>query len=65
MAVGVRRRPSGIIKVRAEPDAVVLIYRARSLLAAERKPIEQRVPTTWTNCHFGGRRPWFVCFRPR
>jgi hypothetical protein len=22
---------------------------------------EQRVPITWTNCHFGGRRPWFTC----
>jgi predicted ATPase len=21
---------------------------------------EQRVPIIWTNCHFGGRRPWFT-----
>ena len=47
--------------MRVEEDAVVLIYRARSLLAAEWKPIEQRVPIIWTNCHFGGRRPWFNC----
>jgi hypothetical protein len=47
--------------VRVEEDAIVLIYRARSLIAAEWKPIEQRVPITWTNCHFGGRRPWFTC----
>jgi hypothetical protein len=47
--------------VRTEADAVVLIYRARSLLAAEWKYVEQRVPITWTNCNFGGRRPWFVC----
>jgi hypothetical protein len=53
--------PSGTIQVRTEPDAVVLIYRVRSLLAAEWKSVEQRVPITWTNCHFGGRRPWFVC----
>jgi hypothetical protein len=52
---------SGAIQVRTEPEAVVLICRARSLLAAEWKSIEQRVPITWTNCHFGGRRPWFVC----
>jgi hypothetical protein len=38
--------PSGTIKVRTEGDAVVLIYRARSLLATEWKPIEQRVPIT-------------------
>ena len=52
---------SGTIKVRSEVDAVVLMYQARSLLAAGWKSIEQRVPITWTNCHFGGRRPWFAC----
>ena len=52
---------TGTIGVRMEGDAVVLIYRARSLLASEWKSIEQRVPITWTNCHLGGRRPWFVC----
>jgi hypothetical protein len=41
-------------------DAVVLIYRARSFLA-EWKSIEQRVPITWTQCHLGGCRPWFIC----
>jgi hypothetical protein len=40
---------------------VVLSFRARSFLLAGWKPIEQRVPVTWTNCHFGGRRPWFIC----
>jgi hypothetical protein len=25
------------------------------------KTIEQRVPITWSPCHFGGRRPWFRC----
>ena len=53
--------PSGSINVRSEVDAVVLIYRARSFLAAGWKPIEQRVPITWTPCHLGGRRPWFIC----
>ena len=53
--------PSGTIKVRSEVDAVVLMYRVRSFLAAGWKSIEQRVPITWTNCHFGGRRPWFIC----
>jgi len=23
--------------------------------------VEQRVPITWTACHFGGQRPWFIC----
>jgi hypothetical protein len=53
--------PSGAINVRTEHDAVVLIYQARSLLATEWKAVEQRVPITWTNCHLGGRRPWFIC----
>jgi hypothetical protein len=22
---------------------------------------KQRVTITWTACHFGGRRPWFIC----
>ena len=52
--------PSGTINVRSEVDAVVLIYRVRSFLAGW-KSIEQRVPITWTPCHLGGRRPWFIC----
>jgi hypothetical protein len=53
--------PSGKINVRTECDAVVLSYRARNSGASEWKSIEQRVPIAWTGCHFGGRRPWFVC----
>ena len=53
--------PSGSIKVRTEEDAVIFLYRVQSFLAAEWKPVEQRVSITWTYCHFGGRRPWFVC----
>jgi hypothetical protein len=29
--------------------------------SSEWKSIEQRVPITWTACHLGGQRPWFVC----
>ena len=39
---------------------MVLIYPVRSFLA-EWKSSEQRTSITWTNCHFGGRRPWFTC----
>jgi hypothetical protein len=53
--------PYGNIMVRTELNALVLIYRAKSWNATESKSIEQRVPMTWTDCHFGGRRPWFVC----
>jgi hypothetical protein len=40
---------------------VVLTYWTRSWQAADWKSINQRVPITWTDCHFGGRRPWFNC----
>jgi hypothetical protein len=39
---------------------VVLTYQTRSWQAAEWNTITQRVPITWTDCHFGGRR-WFIC----
>jgi hypothetical protein len=51
--------PFGSIKVRTEADAVVLMYRAHG--DAEWKSVDQRVPITWTACHLGGRRPWFIC----
>jgi hypothetical protein len=54
-------RPSGTIRVRTELDAVILTYRASNLLFREARSIEQRISISWTNCHFGGRRPWFVC----
>jgi hypothetical protein len=54
-------RPSGTIRVRTELDAVILTYRASSPLFREARSIEQRISISWTNCYFGGRRPWFVC----
>jgi hypothetical protein len=53
---------SGSIDVRTERDAVVLTYYTRHGLAADWKSINQRVPITWTNLHYGGRRPWFICY---
>jgi hypothetical protein len=53
--------PAGSIGVRPEWDAVVLIYRSQSWGGSEWKSFERRVPITWTACHFGGRRPWFIC----
>ena len=53
--------PSGSITVRTGPNAVFLTYRVRSYEDTQWKSIEQRVPITWTECHLGGRRPWFVC----
>jgi len=52
---------SASINVRTETDSVVLMYRARTWGDADWISIEQRVPVTWTACHLGGHRPWFVC----
>ena len=56
-----KREPYGTIEVRVEREGVVLSYRAASWRATKWKSIQQRVPITWTDCHFGGRRPWFCC----
>jgi hypothetical protein len=46
--------PYGTIEVRVEREGVVLSYRAASWRATNWKSIQQRVPITWTDCHFGG-----------
>ena len=43
------------------PSQWRVMYRARGWGDGEWKPLEQRVPITWTACYFGGHRPWFVC----
>jgi hypothetical protein len=53
--------PAGAIQGRTESGSVVLTWQTRSCQTADWKPITQRVPITWTDCHFGGRRPWFIC----
>jgi hypothetical protein len=53
--------PSGSISVRAEGGVVVLMFRSQSSQDSEWKAIEQRVPITWTACHFGAWRAWFRC----
>lgn len=42
-------------------DAVHLTFRTRSYGAEEWEDIEQSVPLDWTDCNFGGQRPWFRC----
>jgi hypothetical protein len=54
-------KPFGSISVRTEEDAVVLVFSSRRSPDSEWKPVEQRVPITWTACHLGGHRVWFRC----
>jgi hypothetical protein len=36
-------------------------YWSTALGATESRIIELQVPIIWTECHLGGRRPWFKC----
>jgi hypothetical protein len=51
----------GTIEVAPKVDAVVLLFCWRGSENEKWKPIEQYVPLTWTECHLGGARPWFLC----
>jgi hypothetical protein len=53
--------PAGTINIETEHDALVLTYRSRRFGSTEWRAVRQRVPITWTECHLGGRRPWFRC----
>ena len=37
------------------------MFSSRRSPDSEWRPVEQRVPITWTACHLGGRRVWFCC----
>jgi hypothetical protein len=52
--------PARSITVRTEPGTAILSYRTRSY-GGDWEAVEQRVPITWTACHFCGQRPWFTC----
>ena len=55
------RRTTAEIGVTASPSQVTLFYWYKGVFDAEWEPVESVVRLTWTPCHFGGRRPWFVC----
>ena len=48
------------IAIRAEEGRLVLDYGSR-VRESEWEHIIQPVPLTWTPCHYGGQRPWFLC----
>lgn len=52
--------PSGDIKYRAEPDALVLMFRYRES-CGEWQSVEQRIDLASTPCNYGGYRRWLVC----
>ena len=52
--------PFGSIRFRAEGDCLMLSYRVQKN-GGEWREVEQSTPIRWTQCRFGGRRPYFVC----
>lgn len=49
------------IGIHAHGDYVTLKYRMRRPREEEWKDMEYPVALEWTACHFGGKRPWFLC----
>jgi hypothetical protein len=52
--------PSGDIRYMVEHGSIVLIYRYREY-EEEWESVEERVLLDWTDCNYGGNRPWFIC----
>ena len=50
----------GSVNVRTESDRVILSYRYRSH-GDDWKDESYPVYLDWSECHLGGRRPWFLC----
>jgi hypothetical protein len=48
------------IHVQVQEGRVLLAYRLRHG-GADWQDIEAPVALTWTHCHYGGQRPWFIC----
>jgi len=55
--------PAGEVFIFTQPDAIILVYRARRPGATESRIVDLQVPIIWTKCRFGGRRPWFIARR--
>jgi hypothetical protein len=48
------------IRVGDDIKSAELFYRAR-YGGGEYKQIEERIGISWSNCSFGGKRPWWIC----
>ena len=48
------------INVQVKTELVVLTYKALCL-GREWQDIDERIGLSFSSCHYGGQRPWFVC----
>jgi len=53
--------PTGDICYSVAPDHLRLDYRARPCWAESWESVTEKIPFTWTDTAFGGRRRWLVC----
>ena len=51
---------TGSIGLRAEQSCLTLDYRWQRY-GQEWENVKEPVYLTWTSCHYGGSRPWFIC----
>lgn len=52
----------GSIQLRADAEFLNVSYRTREY-GGPWQPVEGAVRLAWSECHFGGRRPWLLCPR--
>jgi hypothetical protein len=53
-------RPTGTAYIFPEWQAIRIVWRSGR---SDQGVAQERVHLSWTDCHFGGRRPWFSCPR--
>ena len=51
----------GVVGGSDRPERVLFHFRHRSGQGHEWEDVQEPVSLDWTDCNFGGKRPWFVC----
>ena len=51
----------GVVEGVERPERVRLLYRHRIGPGDEWEDVQEPVSLDWTDCNFGGERPWFIC----
>jgi hypothetical protein len=51
----------GVVSGDSQPEQITLLYRHRRGPGGEWEDVRECVPLSWTECNFGGERPWFIC----
>lgn len=55
------RETAGNIDLLAKENRLILSYRIRLVSEEEWQSVVEPVSLTWTDCNYGGHRPWFLC----